>query len=426
MTGILAKRRAPLMFGAATRTRVAANRINSLSGATTQGGETNRLAHKASVDLSGGFRIVHLLVSRESEQFLLTDPAGNQLAVESTTNLKYPLSVHTVVEYPASSGTFYPVTYDGEAIGYARMGDLVISDPVYAPVPANGLFQTRAYFGFSVVNNNFAFPLGSINSNSSGEGTIRSNPGVDNALVGGATFVGSVQPFGPCAIVTDAHPKRYAILVIGDSVAEGNLGYGVGWPEQCLTGITGLTGSSTATLATHDGSGMGVINCSIGNMRAAEDALPHFNARRMAIARRCTDVIVALGTNDLAGGRSVAQINADLLALIQRARLVVNEGRGRVHVCTIPPRTTGTWIAAAGLGQTVAATEADRVAVNTYLRTLPGGADTCIDIADTLETSRDSGKWTLFGAAAITGDGIHPNANGQQAIKAAIGVGPFT
>lgn len=416
------------LYGVATRFRLLANRQNVVATAGSLGGEISRTAARSAVALTR-FRVMYLVLERDGEQFTFNAPGDVPVVMEST-QVRNPNRIRTYVEYPA--GTFTAVTFDGgETNRYGRAGDLVISDLVTVAIPANTTFWLRNLYESGIVSNNGLIPMcyfGVPDGGTLSEGSINENPLTDADLNDpAAVFTGNNNPFAPIGVVADSHPSGYAIAVIGDSVADGNLGNGIGWPELCFTGHTGFSGSGAGVVITHDGTGRGLLNLSLGNMRAAEDSLPHFNARRMEIVRRCTDVVIALGTNDLAGARTQSQLQADLTALIARAKLVVNRGTGRVHVATIPPRTTSTdsWVTS-GANQTVAATETDRVTTNTWIRTVPTGVTSVIEIADALETSRNSGKWKAPSGVAQTDDGIHPNTAGRALIKTVIGVGPFT
>jgi hypothetical protein len=77
------------------------------------------------------------------------------------------------------------------------------------------------------------------------------------------------------------------------------------------------------------------------------------------------------------------------------------------------------------VNQTPAATEANRVSLNTWLRTVPSPLTGVVEIADVFETARNSGLWKVNGTANYyTTDGIHPSALGHTDAAAVIPATP--
>ena len=116
-----------------------------------------------------------------------------------------------------------------------------------------------------------------------------------------------------------------------------------------------------------------------------------------------TDVILMEGTNDLAGTfhtpSTIEQITAGLAELITRAR-----ARGvRVHLGTIPPRT-----------DVLAPPDAyaSITAINNWIRTA-SEADSVVDFDATLRDPQNPAK---LHPQFDSGDGIHPNSAGYQAM----------
>lgn len=194
--------------------------------------------------------------------------------------------------------------------------------------------------------------------------------------------------YGPSAILaipadTAAH-RSYA--VIGDSISNGlaeNNSQVFGWVKRV-----------------HDSTGIPMQNLSLGGSSLYQS----YNSGKtiwthLSLAEGCTDVIIALGTNDVYSGQSLVQIQANMTALVGEL-----QARGmRVHLATPPPMTNGTNTA-------VLSTEGVRIAFADWERTLPLGVATCFDTADALETSRNSGFWKT---GAYSGDGIHPTTAGH-------------
>lgn len=134
-----------------------------------------------------------------------------------------------------------------------------------------------------------------------------------------------------------------------------------------------------------------------------------YGSARSAIMAKCDYVIVGEGTNDIASGMTLAQYQPKALAI---ATWFSATGI-KVYFGTIPPRTTSTDSWATLANQTVAASEAQRLAINEWLRTIPAPITGILDVAAAVETS---GKWNV----GTTADGIHPKAAGYDAIATAL------
>lgn len=147
-----------------------------------------------------------------------------------------------------------------------------------------------------------------------------------------------------------------------------------------------------------------------GRKAAAAAAGGSAEALRNYTAGRANDVVLMMGTNDLSaatGAGSTLQTNLQSIAGFYRS-LGTNKAPVRVFVATVLPRTnffSG--------GQNSAGFEADRNAVNTWIRAnWPTFADGLIDIGN---------PSTLIGDVANIGiympaDGTHPNNAGHSII----------
>ena len=132
--------------------------------------------------------------------------------------------------------------------------------------------------------------------------------------------------------------------------------------------------------------------------------------------------MVLLGTNDLSGGLSAAQLQSSLLEIW--AALAAQGCR--VLVCTIPPHTnsTDTWATTTNQSPVNASYSAGsgsaRGQINAFIRAAPAsgrGVFGVIDVSDAVETQRDSGLWRT----GFTNDGTHWNAaKGIPAVQAVV------
>jgi hypothetical protein len=139
--------------------------------------------------------------------------------------------------------------------------------------------------------------------------------------------------------------------------------------------------------------------------------------RRLTLAKGCNVGCVAYGTNDIAGARTLGQIQADLQTI---GNGLLGVGMSKVYIVTMPPRTSSTdaWVTTAN--QTRLATEATRITVNDWIRTVPTPFSGVLELADVVETdiagvaTRNGGYWR----ANWSDDGVHGNPVSYAAIAA--------
>ena len=108
----------------------------------------------------------------------------------------------------------------------------------------------------------------------------------------------------------------------------------------------------------------------------------------------------------MTNGRTAVLAYADLLtiwALLQPLS---------VFSCTVNPASTSTDSFATTANQTTVASNAQRVALNNLLRT-SGMSSGVFDLADVVESARDSGLWK---APGYTADGLHESQLASLAI----------
>lgn len=139
---------------------------------------------------------------------------------------------------------------------------------------------------------------------------------------------------------------------------------------------------------------------------------------RLGLSRNCTAALVQLGSNDIFSGRSAAQVQTDLQTIYARLRAL---GINRIYQTTVTPRTTSTdsWATVNNQTTTNAGHEAARVTLNAWIRANTAGITGYFEIADVVESARDSGKWK----AGSTADGIHPTDTMHTTMSAAITTG---
>jgi lysophospholipase L1-like esterase len=288
-----------------------------------------------------------------------------------------------------------PVVADG---GQTPLTDTLTLTP---PLKYGEWFAIRGYGVFSN-----AVPLCSLSTSAvaaAGDAVEYLASGLTDKSLGGTIGTNAAITFGPCLIVGET--RRPSVALFGDSRVKG--------------------GSSSPGTDTADGSGdLGELARSIGpalaymNMGSSSETLEGFLAngsRRLANAAFCSHVLCNYGINDLSTlNRTSTQVLASIAAL---AALPALNGK-QVVWATITPRATSTDSWATLANQTAHAKEADRVAINEALRArrVAGLADV-FDVSLAVESVINSGRFAIEnGGQAITGDGLHLNALGNQRI----------
>lgn len=210
----------------------------------------------------------------------------------------------------------------------------------------------------------------------------------------------------PVAIV--AQTRRASIAIVGDSRQAG---------RNDLADATGDQGELSRAL----GGSFGYMNLAVVGEHAWE-----FSASctlRKALLPYCSHVIVGHGINDVVEGASLATIQSRVQAVAALA------APRPVYAITLSPYSTGAWTAADGSDQTIRSDNTVRVNYNNWLRgPLPAGFNGFLEVADSVELSRDVGKWK---APGYTDDGLHELTFGNQQVSlptgrfALTGAGPL-
>lgn len=180
-----------------------------------------------------------------------------------------------------------------------------------------------------------------------------------------------------------------AFVFVGDSISDGTADTqtpqpadtGNGWIGRALTGLDGLP-YATAHKAT--------MSTDRAQYRAGVNALS-----RQGFSQ-CTWAWIALGVNDIAGGRSYAQLTTDLTTLAALARA---QGAPKVGGVCITPKTDASNTTPAANFEVGGV----RDQVNTWIKS-SGVFDDYIDFGSAIENV-GTGLWS---SGAYTSDGTHP------------------
>lgn len=375
---------------------------------TSATGYSSRQVFKAAVDATD-LRLTYPL------GFYIGASAAGETAINGAVSFKASIEM--------SNGYIAPVFFRGQRTGTTDPWATVSSDPVALNLKAGDVFYVRTFLnattGLHIMNTGSANGPGVSYSGQIGYAT-------GDYADGGGTFTVDIGGgyWGPVVTGTYTGTSKAAVAIVGDSIS---VGYGTSngswaWWKR------GLNNAFPAIQYARTG--------------AYAQSLATLNVRGFPMLTGCTHGIVLAGSNDLTGSRTLANIQADLLAIWNQLA-----GRGiKVYAATIPPNTTSTDAWVTTTNQTPVASNATRILVNTWIRAgapldpttkAPVAVGTSgalllgatghpltgvIETADVCETARDSGIWK----ANYTADGVHPGDTAATAMGAVIPTAAFT
>lgn len=301
------------------------------------------------------------------------------------------------IEYPI--GTVYTtVTFSGSSVGICPSAGLLFSDPVILDIPKWALYkyriQIRNLNGLGIIYTRSGLAGGDF-----ADFGIAPLPSVLNGANTPSGSAGAGWHHRPMCVIQKTRTR--AICVTGDSREQG---------YSDVQGAAGFGGQHGRAL------GPKYAMCNIAQYSDRLDWFLRYGNVHKVPLQFCTDVWTNYGINDLvAGGWTADQLAA---AYTQFA----NSIGGRVLIpSTLTPKSSSSnqWIDLAG--QTTDASNSKRVTFNSKLRSrqIPG-VNAYQEVADIVESSRDSGLWRVNGTVKwATNDGTHETAASNTAISAA-------
>jgi lysophospholipase L1-like esterase len=323
------------------------------------------------------------------------------------------MTIYASVEYP--SGVITPFSWNGATHANIASGTTRFCDLVPVSIPIGALFWIRMFMqGTTAIpyydsGNGGVPPYG---NTTAPIGDALANTATNSYLSGTITDGGNGFQMWPNAIV--GHTSSPSIAMWGDSRLPG-LG-------DSVTDATGDRGELGRALGSPPGaSGGASVGYPYINFGVPGDLLSNFlpsNTLRLALSKYCTHVISEYGINDLNNSESTATIEADILsaAALLRPR--------PFYQTTVAPQTSSTDMWKTLGNQTVAANNANRQTLNTWIRSL-SGIDGCVEVAGSVESGGvaiPSGKWIVNGTANYaTSDGLHETSAANLLISTSNG-----
>ncbi|WP_155368365.1 SGNH/GDSL hydrolase family protein [Catellatospora vulcania] len=299
-------------------------------------------------------------------------------------------------------GSIRPVTFNGSESAVVYKGAELISDPVDLPVSALQDLAVTLYLPTATGATSWHWTARQTSYVYAGDRAAETDGSGQTAAYNHFYYLAGIEVLSPTALGT--------VVVLGDSVSDGSgstLGANTRWPDYLAGRITGTWPALGDP---------GVLNVSLAGNQVTKDGLA-INSPALgdsALARLDDDVfsqpgvrtvIVELGINDV----HLSGFPADRIIDGLRQLAVQAKDRGiRVVVATLGPFE--------GYSSWTAQKEEVRQAVNTWLR----GDNEFDGLLDFDQILRDPAAPTKVLPAYDSGDHIHPNDTGAQALAAAV------
>lgn len=337
------------------------------------------------------------------------------------------VTVRAAIEVWSGSSTTYitqGVTFNGsESVALGTRAGLVVSDPIGVVLEPGQWFAVRTnaqvtsgdLFQAPALHNGGSTLTGDPSSGNGGN-MIRNTSAT--VVYDTGTITGTLKR-GFCHMAVLGVTAAYApaVVIFGDSIADGS---GDNTATNLIQG--GSVGYIPRGLVLSDNTfiphaKVSVSGTNMSHIGTADNIGGMDNHRRWSMLEWATHAIFHYGRNDLAGGRTLAQLQADSIAAWARAK-----SRGvKVAACTILPYTTSTdsWATTGNQtpGSGFGVGEA-RDQYNDWLLTklADGTIDYVVDANPYVESQSVPGVWV----PNYTTDGVHPNPTGHQAAAAAV------
>jgi lysophospholipase L1-like esterase len=334
-------------------------------------------------------QVVHTSISGTSVRVQLSNAFGQQPVIIDNVHVARRTSDSGI-----DLGTDRVMTFGGQRTVTIPVGSLAISDPVDLVVPAQSDLAVSIYL---------PQPTGpaTYHQTSSQTNYVTSGNASANATLPGAQQVGSYYFLANLDVQNASAPG--AVATLGASITDGvgsSSNTNRRWPNRLASRLA------------DSGRAVGVLNQGISGNKLLADG-----AGQSAPNRFERDVLAQPGvkwvifSDDPINDLGVASPPA-ASQLIDAAKQLISRAHQRniTFICSTltPFRGSGGWSQAA---------ENQRVAYNAFVR---GAGSGCDAVLDQDAATRDPANPTMFLPAYDTGDHLHPNEAGLQAIANAV------
>jgi hypothetical protein len=301
-------------------------------------------------------------------------------------------------------GTIRPVFFRGSRSMAVEPGGVVLSDPILVDQPAYVVSRT-----YVTVSAGARWPMGvPDNLRRATEGAEKGTGITDKTLSGTIANAGStgVLSYGPVAVIGRPAGGLWTrvpqIGAVGDSIL---------WGQGDGLGDAPIAGRGFFERAINNAHGFIALGAPTETIAQFVTASAH--GIRMSLLQGMSSVLAQHGCNDVAGGASFATMQSRLVAYWA----ILAASGARIWQTTLTPKSTSTDGWTTVVNQTTDSTNSARVLVNNWIRDggpMLGGAAVAtgssapgtlragevghpltgyVEIADTVESARDSGLW---------------------------------
>lgn len=299
----------------------------------------------------------------------------------------------------SSNGTIHPLTFNGQQFTVIEPGGMVESDSCAVVLSKGDKFYSRTYVSTYPGDRWFLSELASFAED---EGLT---PGSDLTR-GGSVAASSAYIYAPMMITGRSRYSQPTIALIGDSIMRASDG------DAALAFVE-------VALGPNRGMNFGHMNIGQVSEDISEFVTESRRVLRMRLIKSCKYAVVNHGINDMFNSRTFTQMTNDA---VTSWRVLTNAGLA-VYQCTLTPLSTSTDGWTTLVNQTTHANNAARVSFNDWVRTTPAPLTGYFEVADSVESSRNSGKWAV--SPVLTVEGIHPNTAGGALMSATINTNLF-
>ncbi len=289
----------------------------------------------------------------------------------------------------ATSNVLLPVRFNGSTSVVIPVGGTVVSDPVGVDFLKGASVFVRTLV---TVASGGRWPFNLTTRAADGEGVIKGSGTVTDMVLSTNTFTASsTNAYGPQVILAArTRPARIPVINgLGDSLMDG---LGEAAPETDLGFLARALGNEFAYVRFERSGSTGVAFVSPINGTSSG------SMKRYPLASAGTHAVIQFGINDLNTGSTFEQTRDARLRIADQLAI-----RGVEHFfgTTLGPWTTSTDNWATLENQTVKSWESQRLLFNAWVRSLPAPFDNMFEMADVLESGRDSGKWPVTGHSGV-------------------------
>lgn len=314
------------------------------------------------------------------------------------------------IEYPA--GTFTQVTWAGATSKVIASGASALSDAINVTIPKGASFWVRTFVtavtAIVFCEGNSGFQRRDL---ANGEAYQYAASGLTDTTMGGTITdngAATAPIYVPTAII--GQTRQPSVLIIGDSRD---------WGFTDTLDSSGDLGDIARSL----GPSYGYINAA-----CAGDTFSAFiaaGAKRTALKQYVSHVVIGDAINALrSGGSGQNKTAATVLGELQTMLGLFSDKRRLVSTLGGPnPTSSDAFVTTAN--QSPNGNQAQMAAYNDAIRAGVANNDGYFEIADQVESARNSGKWWVNGVAnGTTSDGLHSTQASYLRIKNSGAVNP--